>query len=86
MAGVKYTSFQETLINPDHSKVNTSINSISPDYGLMYSLKKGAKKYFFSFQMYVPLYPWPVKDFNISAADGNMNNIALEFGVGIKIK
>ena len=86
MAGVKYTSFQETLINPDHNKISTSINSISPDYGLMYSLKKGVKKYFFSFRMYVPLYPWPVKDFNIYAADGNMNNIALELGVGIKIK
>lgn len=86
MAGVKYTSFKESLINPDHNKVNTSINFISPDYGLMYSLKKGVKKYFFSFRMYVPLYPWPVKDYNISAADGNMNNIALEFGVGIKIK
>lgn len=86
MAGVKYTSFQETLINPDHNKVSASINSISPDYGLMYNLRKGVKKYFFSFRMYVPLYPWPVKDVNISSADGNMNNIALEFGVGIKIK
>ena len=86
MAGVKYTSFQETLTSPDHNKINTPINSISPDYGLMYSLRKGVKKYFFSFRMYVPLYPWPVKDFNISYADGNMNNIALEFGVGIKIK
>ena len=86
MAGVKYTSFQETLINPDHNKVSTSINSISPDYGLMYSLKKGVKKYFFSFRMYVPLYPWPIKDLNVYAADGNMNNIALEFGAGIKIK
>ena len=86
MAGVKYTSFQETLINADHKKVSTSINSISPDYGVMYSLKKGVKKYFFSFRMYVPLYPWPVKDFNVYTADGNMNNIALEFGVGIKFK
>ena len=86
MAGVKYTSFQETLINPDHNKVSASINSISQDYGLMYSLRKGVKKYFFSFRMYVPIYPWPVKDFNIYAVDGNMNNIALEFGVGIKIK
>jgi hypothetical protein len=86
MAGVKYTSFKETLSNPDNKKVSISINSLSPDYGLMYSLKKGVKKYFFSFRMYVPLYPWPIKDINISSADGNMNNIALEFGVGIKIK
>jgi hypothetical protein len=86
MAGVKYTSFKETLINPDNDKISTSINSFSPDYGLMYNLKKGVKKYFFSFRMYVPINPWPSKDFNISSADGNMNNIALEFGVGIKIK
>lgn len=85
MAGIKYTSSKETLSNPDHKKVSATINSISPDYGLMYHLRKGTKKYFFSFRMYVPLYPWPVKDYNISNADGNMNNIALEFGVGIKI-
>ena len=86
MAGVKYTSFKETLTDPDYNKVSVSINSFSPDYGLMYNLKKGVKKYFFSFRMYVPLYPWPIKDINISNADGNMNYIALEFGVGIKIK
>lgn len=86
MAGVKYTSFKESLINPDDNKVSASVNSISPDYGLMYDFRKGGKKYFFSFRMYVPLYPWPVKNVDISSADGNMNNIALEFGVGIKIK
>jgi hypothetical protein len=36
--------------------------------------------------MYVPLYPWPAKKFDITYTDGNMNNIALELGVGIKIK
>jgi hypothetical protein len=86
MAGVKYTSFKETLVTPDNNKVSAAVNDFSPDYGLMYSLKKGVKKYFFSFRMYVPLYPWPVKDFNTWALDGNINNIALEFGVGIKIK
>ena len=86
MAGVKYTSFEETLSDPENNKVSAAVNSISPDYGMMYSLKKGIRKYFFSFRMYVPLYPWPSKDFDISFADGNMNNIALEFGVGIKIK
>ncbi|HRH50381.1 MAG TPA: hypothetical protein PLP23_16610 [Panacibacter sp.] len=86
MAGVKYTSFKESLINPDNNKVSASVNAFSPDYGLMYDFRKGGKKYFFSFRMYVPLYPWPVKNVDISAADGNMNNIALEFGVGIKIK
>lgn len=86
MAGVKYTSFKESLINPDDNKISASVNSVSPDYGLMYDFRKGGKKYFFSFRMYVPLYPWPIKNIDISSADGNMNNIALEFGVGIKIK
>lgn len=86
MAGVKYTSFEESLINPDNVKISTSVNAVSPDYGLMYDFRKGGKKYFFSFRIYVPLYPWPVKNVNISAADGNMNNIAFEFGAGIKIK
>lgn len=86
MAGVKYTSFKESLITPDNKKVSATVNSFSPDYGLMYSLKKGVKKHFFSFRMYVPLYPFPLKDINTWALDGNMNNIALEFGVGIKIK
>lgn len=86
MAGIKYTSFKETLINPDNSKVSASVDALSPDYGLMYDFRKGGKKYFFSFRMYVPFYPWPAKDFDVSALDGNMNNIALELGVGIKIK
>ena len=86
MAGVKYTSFKESLVNPDHEKISASVNGFSPDYGLMYSLKKGVKKYFFSFRAYLPLYPWPIKAVDISAADGNMNNIALEFGVGMRIK
>jgi hypothetical protein len=86
MAGVKYTSFEETLNNPGNKKVTASVHSTSPDYGFMYHLSKGVKKYFFSFRMYVPLYPWPAKKFDITYTDGNMNNIALELGVGIKIK
>ena len=86
MAGAKYTTFKETLINPDNNKVSATINSLSPDYGLMYSLKKGVKNCFFSFRTYIPLYPWPIKNVDISYADGNMNNLALEFGIGIKIK
>jgi hypothetical protein len=53
---------------------------------LMYSMKRGWKKYFFTYRMYLPLYPWPLKSTDINYSDGNMNNIALEFGVGIKIK
>ena len=86
MAGFKYTAYQETLNNPALDKTTTAISSMSPDYGMMYSLKKGGKKCFFTFRAYLPLYPWPVKGSDINYADGNMNNIALEFGVGIKIR
>lgn len=86
MAGVKYTSFRETLVTPDNKNETTTVNTFSPDYGLMYSLKKGVKNRFFSFRIYVPLYPFPVKEFDTLAADGNINNIALEFGIGIKLK
>jgi hypothetical protein len=53
---------------------------------MMYSLKRGWKKYFFAARIYVPLYPWPIKGSNILYIDGNLNNIALEIGVGIKIE
>jgi hypothetical protein len=86
MIGAKYTAYRETLYNPNLDKASTSISALSPDYGLMYSLKKGWKKYFFTCRMYIPLYPWPTKGSDITYIDGNRNNIALELGVGIKIK
>jgi len=86
MVGFKYTAFKETLYNPDFDKVSVSISGFDPDYGVMYSYKRGLKKCFFTYRMYIPLYPWPVKGSNIDYIDGNRNNIALELGVGIKIK
>jgi hypothetical protein len=86
MIGFKYTAFKETLYNPDLDKVSVSINGLSPDYGLMYSYKRGLKKCFFTFRAYIPLYPWPVKGSNINYIDGNRDNIALELGIGIRIK
>jgi hypothetical protein len=86
MIGFKYTAFKETLYNPDLDKVSVSINAFSPDYGLMYSYKRGLKKCFFTFRTYIPLYPWPVKGSDIDYIDGNRDNIALELGLGIKIK
>lgn len=85
MIGAKYTSYKETLDSENFNKVSSAIDALSPDYGLLYSLKRGWKKCFFTFRMYVPLYPWPTKGSNILYLDGNMNNVALEFGMGIKI-
>ncbi len=90
MAGINYTAYQETLKNPNldpaYQDISVVISSLSPDYGIMYSLKKGGKKCFFTFRAYIPLYPWPMKGSDINYADANMNTISLEFGVGIKIK
>ena len=86
MVGAKYTSFKETLDSDDFEKTGVAIDALSPDYGLMYSLKRGWKKYFFTFRMYVPLYPWPVKGSDIKYLDGNLNNIVLELGIGVKIR
>ncbi len=86
MVGFKYTAFKETLNNPDFDKVSVSISGVDPDYGMMYSYKRGLKKCFFTYRMYIPLYPWPVKGSNMNYIDGNRNNIALELGVGIKVK
>ena len=86
MGGVKFTEFNEAVMTPDNKEVAVNITSFSPDFGLMYALNKGAKKHFFSFRFYLPLYPYPFKGSDINYFDGNMNNIALEFGIGIKIK
>lgn len=86
MIGIKYTAFKESLENPNLDKVSTSIAAVSPDYGLMYSMKRGKKKYFFSYRMYLPLYPWPTKGSDINFLDGNLNNIALELALGVKLK
>ncbi len=86
MAGAKYTAYKETLDHPDLDKVSSSVSSLSPDYGVMYSLKKGVKNCFFSFRAYLPLYPWPTKGSDINYLDANRDNIALEAGIGFVIK
>lgn len=86
MVGMKYTAFQETLDNPNFNKVSVSIRAFSPDYGMMYSLKRGWKKYFFTGRFYLPLSPWLAKGANIENVQGTLRDIALEFGMGIKIQ
>ncbi len=85
MMGMKYTTYQETLDNPNLEKVSTSIRAWSPDYGLMYSLKKDWKKYFFTYRFYLPLSPWLTHGANLENVQGTLRDIALEFGVGVKI-
>ncbi len=86
MSGIRYDAFRETLDNPDFEKVSASVSSISPDHGLMYNIKIGKKKYFFSCRMFMPLYPYPFKSSDVWSLSDNMSNLSLEFGLGIRLK
>jgi len=86
MGGVSYTAYRETLNHPLLSGASIAIDALSPDYGILYSLKKGGKNCFFTFRAYLPLYPWPMKGPDINYVDANLSTISLEFGVGVRIK
>lgn len=86
LAGFKYDAYSETMSNPEFERTAVKLNSVSPDFGFMYNGKVGQKKLFFSYRMYVPLYPFPVKGAGISSITGNLSNISLEFGLGIRLK
>jgi len=86
MAGIRFDSFKETLENPEFEKFSAKESFISPDAGLIYSLKVGKKKHFFSFRTYIPLYPYPFRSSDVYSMDGNMANLSLEFGFGIRLK
>jgi len=86
LGGIKYNRLKETLEHPDFEKVAASVSSVSPDFGCMYHLQAGKKKYFFSYRMYLPLYPFPMERLDLTAIDGNLANISLEFGFGVRFK
>jgi len=86
MSGIRYDAYKETLENPDFEKVSASVSSLSPDLGLLYNLKIGRKKYFFSYRMYIPLYPYPIISSDIWSLNDNLVNLSLEFGLGIRLK
>ena len=86
LAGIRYVAFKETLENPEFETVSASVSSSSPDVGLMYNMKIGQKKCFFSYRMFIPLYPYPIKNTDTWSLDGNMANLSFEFGLGIRLK
>lgn len=86
LAGIKYDDFKETMNNPEFEIFSASSSDVSPDMGIMYNLKIGAKKYFFSYRMYLPLTPYPIQTSDIYSIDNNLANFSLEFGVGIRLK
>jgi hypothetical protein len=85
LGGVKYDTYRETLDNPKYDKITVSVQSWSPDTGILYNLKLGKKKYFFSYRMYIPLSPYPLITRDLSASDGNISNVSLEAGLGIRL-
>lgn len=86
MAGVKYTAYKETLENPNLDKASASISSLNLDYGMMYSFKRGWKKYFFTGRFYLPLHPWLTKGADMNNLQGTLQDCAIELGVGVRIK
>jgi len=86
LAGIKYDTYHETLNNPKFEKVDVTIKSWSPDVGMMYNIKLGKNKYYFSYRMYIPLFPYPIKTMDITGIDGNLANVSLEIGLGIRLK
>jgi hypothetical protein len=86
LAGIKYDTYHESLDNPKFDKVDVTVRSLSPDMGMMYNLKVGQKKYFFSYRMYIPLNPYPLETVDLNAIDGNLSTISFEMGLGIRVK
>ena len=86
LAGVKYDAFQETWVDAEHGDVTARVKTTDPDVGLMYNVKVGRQKHYFSFRTYIPLYPYPIKTLDAWSLDGNLANVSLEFGVGIRLK
>lgn len=86
LAGIRFDAYKETLKNPEFEKVSAAVSSVSPDFGLLYNLKIGKKKHFFSYRMYIPLYPYPFKTSYIWSLNDNMSNLSFEFGYGIQLK
>jgi hypothetical protein len=84
--GLKYDAFQETLDYPGLEKVTASVSALSPDFVLIYNLKRGRKKCYFSTRLLVPLYPYPIKTRDTWSIDGNLANVSLEFGIGVRWK
>lgn len=86
LGGVKLESFKETLSNPEFDKVSATSSAVTSEFALLYNGKLGQKKYFFSYRVYLPLSPYPARTFDSNAIDGNLANVSLEMGVGIRLK
>ncbi|MBC8051914.1 MAG: hypothetical protein H7Y13_02505 [Sphingobacteriaceae bacterium] len=78
IAGLKYSAYSGTLQNDEIPEtITTKTSSVSSEYGMMYNLKLGKGKCFFSTRVYIPL-----KD----GIYGLGEDSSFEFGLGIRVK
>lgn len=78
MGGGKYFAYSGSIKNPAlEDNVQTKFNTFSFDKGLMYNLKVGSQKHYFSGRIYAPIF------------DGKwiaIENTAVELGAGFQLK
>ena len=78
LAGFRYDRYSGTLLNDEISEtVTTESESTNLDYGIMYNMRMGRKKYFISSRIYVPL-----KD----GLYGIVEGATMDLGVGLRIR
>lgn len=78
LAGYKYDTYSGTLVNERlNESITTRSKSATPDYGIMYNLRMGEKKYFVSSRIYVPLKAGPY---------GMVEGSTLDLGAGLRIR
>lgn len=78
MAGGKHFTYSASMDNPKlEDNVNTKFATMAFDKGLLYNLKIGVGKIYFSGRIYAPVFDgkWMI-----------IENTSLEFGVGFQIK
>ncbi|NIF06277.1 hypothetical protein F3J23_12590 [Chryseobacterium sp. Tr-659] len=80
LGGIRHVAFKETLNHPDLDEVSISTHSTVADYGLMYELSVGKKRYTFDTRLYLPFSPIQYYP------QGTLTNlIYLEVGIGIRL-
>ncbi|MDG4652992.1 hypothetical protein [Chryseobacterium arthrosphaerae] len=80
LGGVRHIAFKETLEHPELDRISISTHQTVADYGLMYELSVGKKRYTFDTRLYLPFSPiryYPQGTFT--------HLVYLEVGLGIKL-
>lgn len=77
LTGLTYSAYSGTIKSEQlPESITTNTRSFFADYGVMYNLKSGRKKYFLSSRLYMPLQ---------DGLMGGVENTTLELGVGVRL-